>query len=373
MGPAELIGPLQISPAWYVAVSLVLLIALFNLFAQQDPGCFAGLRQVWTGGEAADPESFVRVSEACGDTEVVHVYGPTETTTFATCTPIGPDRARAGDCPIGRPMDGTRTHVLDATLRSVPVGVVGELYIAGDGVARGYDGKPGLTAERFVADPFGSGGRLYRTGDLVRWQADGQIEFVGRADGQIKLRGFRIELGEVESALVNAPGVAQATATVVGSPSGTRILAGYLTESESGSVDTEAVTEELTRVLPAYMVPSVLTIVASIPLNANGKVDRQALPDPDWARITEDRYVAPRTPTEELVAEVWAKALGLDRIGRDDNFFDIGGDSVKSVQVVSEIREALDVTVPTRVLFDHQTVRSYAQAVEDELMGRPAD
>ncbi|WP_143833077.1 non-ribosomal peptide synthetase, partial [Nocardiopsis sinuspersici] len=353
--------------------SVFLTTALFNLFAQQDPGCFTGLRQVWTGGEAADPASFTRVLEACGDTEVVHVYGPTETTTFATCTPIGPDRARAGDCPIGRPMDGTRTHVLDAALRPVPVGAVGELYIAGEGVARGYDRRPGLTAERFVADPFGSGGRLYRTGDLVRWQGSGQIEFVGRSDGQIKLRGFRIELGEIESALANGPGVAQAVAAVVASPSGTRVLAGYLTESVPGTVDTAAVTEELARALPSYMVPSVLTVMESLPLNANGKVDRRVLPDPDWARITESRYVAPQTPTEELVAEVWARALKLDRVGRDDNFFDVGGDSVKSIQVVGGIREALDVTVPTRALFDHQTVRSYARAVEDELMGQLAD
>ncbi|WP_304451228.1 non-ribosomal peptide synthetase [Nocardiopsis sp. YSL2] len=347
--------------------------ALFNLFAQQDPGCFAGLRQVWTGGEAADPASFTRVLEACEDTEVVHVYGPTETTTFATCTPIGPDRARDADCPIGRPMDGTRTHVLDAALRPVPVGAVGELYIAGDGVARGYDRRPGLTAERFVADPFGSGGRLYRTGDLVRWQADGQIDFVGRADGQIKLRGFRIELGEIESALAAGAGVAQAAAAVVAPPSGGRVLAGYLTESAPGAVDTAAVTEELARSLPAYMVPSVLTVLASLPLNANGKVDRRALPEPDWARITESRYVEPSTPTEELVAEVWADVLKLDRVGRGDNFFDVGGDSVKSIQVVGEIREALGVTVPTRALFDHQTVQAYAAAVEDALMSEPAD
>uniref|UniRef100_UPI000592B8EE non-ribosomal peptide synthetase n=1 Tax=Nocardiopsis kunsanensis TaxID=141693 RepID=UPI000592B8EE len=345
--------------------------ALFNLFAQQDPACFSGLRQVWAGGEAADPASFTRVLEACEDTEIVHVYGPTETTTFATCTPISPERAETGNCPIGRPMDGTRTHVLDTALRPVPVGAVGELYISGNGVARGYDRRPELTAERFVADPFGSGGRLYRTGDLVRWQKDGQIEFVGRADGQIKLRGHRIELGEIESAMAGATGVAQAAAAVVSSTSGTRVLAGYLTETVPGIVDTAVVAEEIARTLPTYMLPSSMTVMESLPLNDNGKVDRRALPAPDGP--AESSYVEPETPTEGLVAEVWARILGVDQVGRDDNFFDVGGDSVKSIQVVGEIRTALDITMPNRALFDHQTVRSYARALEDELMGDMAD
>ncbi|MEE2047885.1 AMP-binding protein, partial [Nocardiopsis tropica] len=161
--------------------------ALFNLFAQQDPECFAGLRELWTGGEAADPASLARVRRACPDTSLVHVYGPTEATTFATCTAVGEEEARAGHCPIGRPMDATGAHVLDGALRPVPPGAVGELYLSGLGTARGYDGRPGLTAERFVADPFGDGGRLYRTGDLVRWSADGRLVFVGRVDGQVKL------------------------------------------------------------------------------------------------------------------------------------------------------------------------------------------
>ncbi|WP_344973976.1 non-ribosomal peptide synthetase, partial [Salinactinospora qingdaonensis] len=341
--------------------------ALFNLFSQQEPGCFSGLRQVWIGGEAAEPSSIARVRRACPDTEVVNGYGPTETTTFATCTPISLERALAEDCPIGRPMDGTRTHILDAALRPVPVGAVGELYISGDGLARGYDARPGLTAERFVADPFGSGGRLYRTGDLVRWNGEGHIEFVGRADGQIKLRGFRLELGEVESALARLPEVAQAAATVVEAPSGGQVLAGYLTAAGSQPPDTRAVRERLAQTLPAYMVPSVLTVVPELPINHNGKVDRPKLPEPDWAGLVESDYAAPEGVTEEVVAEIWAKTLNLERVGRHDNFFDIGGDSLKSVQVVREIKDTLDIAVPTRALFDHQTVRSYATAVEAAL------
>ncbi|MGW9556199.1 amino acid adenylation domain-containing protein, partial [Nocardiopsis sp. NPDC055551] len=353
--------------------SVFLTTALFNLFARQDPGCFAGLRQVWTGGEKADPASFSRVLEVCPETEVVHVYGPTETTTFATCVPIGAEWAGSGHCPIGRPMDGTRTHVLDTALRPVPVGAVGELYIAGEGVARGYDGRPGLTSERFVADPFGSGGRLYRTGDLVRWTTGGQIEFVGRADGQIKLRGFRIELGEVENALTRVPGVAQAVASVVTAPSGAKVLVGYLTETGPGRLDTEVVTEALRHALPAYSVPSVLTVLSELPLNTNGKVDRRALPAPEHTEPSEARFTPPMTLTEEIVAEVWANALKLDRVGREDDFFDIGGDSVRSIQVVGELGDMLDVQVPTRTLFDHPTLQSYAQAVEDLLMSQMVD
>ncbi|WP_017611532.1 non-ribosomal peptide synthetase, partial [Nocardiopsis xinjiangensis] len=212
----------------HAITAVFLTTALFNLFAQQDPACFSGLRQVWTGGEAADPASFTRVLDTCADTEIVHVYGPTETTTFATCTPIGPELAHRGSCPVGRPMDGTGTYVLDGALRPVPAGVVGELYISGNGVARGYDRRPELTAQRFVADPFGSGGRLYRTGDLVRWQGDGQIEFIGRADDQVKLRGHRIELGEIDAALLRRPEVAEAVVLVHRSASGGRQLVGYV-------------------------------------------------------------------------------------------------------------------------------------------------
>jgi amino acid adenylation domain-containing protein/non-ribosomal peptide synthase protein (TIGR01720 family) len=339
--------------------------ALFNLFAQQDPECFAGLRELWTGGEAADPASLARVRRTCPDTTLVHVYGPTEATTFATCTPLSEEEADAGHCPIGRPMDATGAHVLDHALRPVPPGAVGELYLSGPGTARGYDGQPGLTAERFVADPFGDGGRLYRTGDLVRWSAEGRLVFVGRADGQVKLRGFRIEMGEVEAALLRGPGVAQAVVLVAEAPTGGRQLVAYVT---GGEVDAESVRERLSRELPAYMVPAAVTVLEALPLNANGKVDRARLPEPAWARAAAPVHVEPSTPTEEAVAEVWGRTLGLERIGRDDNFFDIGGDSVRSLQVVREVERLLDVTVPTRLLFDHQTVRAYAEAVEDVLL-----
>jgi acyl carrier protein len=262
-------------------------------------------------------------------------------------------------------MDATGAYVLDAALRPAAPGAVGELYLSGPGTARGYDGQPGLTAERFVAAPEGVGGRLYRTGDLVRWSADGRLVFVGRADGQVKLRGFRVETGEVEAALLRGPEVAQAAVLVAENPGGGRQLVAYVTGRE---VDVDLVRERLARELPAYMVPSAVTVLEALPLNANGKVDRARLPEPAWARAAAPVHVEPSTPTEEAVAQVWGRTLGLERIGRDDNFFDIGGDSVRSLQVVREVERLLDVTVPTRLLFDHQTVRAYAEAVEEVLL-----
>ncbi|MFJ8663640.1 amino acid adenylation domain-containing protein [Streptomyces sp. NPDC093795] len=358
----------------YGVTAMFLTTALFNLFAQEDPGCFGGLREVWTGGEAAQPAAFVRVAEACPDTTVVHVYGPTETTTFATCTPITGDEARAAVTPIGRPMDNTRAYVLDELLRPVPVGVAGELYLAGDGVARGYENRPALTAERFVADPFTAGGRLYRTGDVVRRRAEGRIEFIGRADGQVKIRGFRVELGEIENALADCPGVARAAVAVVDTPSGAEQLVGHLLpEDPAAPPGPEDVRAKLAGVLPAYMVPTVLLPIDALPLTPNGKVDRRALPVPDWSRLSEDRYEAPEGVTEEALAGVWAGILGLERVGAHDNFFEIGGDSVRGIQVIGAVEAAFGVRMPTRSLFAHQTLRAFAEVVEEAVLAELGD
>ncbi|TQN27789.1 non-ribosomal peptide synthase protein (TIGR01720 family)/amino acid adenylation domain-containing protein [Haloactinospora alba] len=343
--------------------------SLFNLLAHQDPECFAGLREVWNGGEAADPEACARVARACPDTAVVNAYGPTETTTFATCAPMTDEDTPGGTPPIGRPLDGTRCYVLDPALRRVPAGATGELYLAGAGNARGYEGQPGLTAERFVADPFTPGARLYRTGDAARWDADGQLEFRGRLDDQVKIRGHRIELGEVENALARCAGVAQAAAAVVERPSGGRALAAYLTPADGHDPAPESVTGELSRTLPAYMVPAVVTVLPELPLTRNRKVDRRALPEPAWAHGGDGpAHEEPETVTEEVIADTWCRVLNQDRVGRADNFFDMGGDSVTNIRVVAELGDTLGVTVPTRTLFDHQTLREYAAAVEDLLL-----
>ncbi|WP_171986629.1 non-ribosomal peptide synthetase, partial [Nocardiopsis sinuspersici] len=339
--------------------------SLFNLYASQEPACFAGLREVLTGGEAANPGALERVRRACPDTLVANVYGPTETTTYATRFPLEGTDPVPEPVPIGGPLDGTRLHVLDGLLRRTPAGAVGELYVGGAGVARGYWGRPGLTAERFVADPFGSGERLYRTGDLVRWNRDGRLEYVGRADAQVKLRGFRIELGEVESALLRRPEVSEAVVLVHRSESGVRRLVGYAVGPEGRIPDerAEEVRAALARELPAYMVPQVLVPLASMPLNANGKVDRRALPEPSADGGDDSAFVAPRSEAERVLAGVFGSVLGVDRVGVHDDFFALGGDSILSIQLVSRARRA-GITVTSKQVFARPSVAALAEVAE---------
>ncbi|EWM19535.1 linear gramicidin synthetase LgrC [Kutzneria sp. 744] len=348
--------PGSVDPAvirWAVgqgATSLFLTIGLFRLVAQEDPGCFDGLAEVWTGGEAVPAEALRRVLAACDGLSVVDVYGPTETTTFASrhlMTDAVPDVV-----PIGTPLDNMRLYVLDADLRLVPPGVVGELFIGGAGVARGYRGQPGFTASRFIADPFGSGERLYRTGDLVRWRG-GVVEFVGRADDQVKIRGFRIELGEIEAAMAAHPSVEQAV-VAVRTDDGRKRLVGYVVG------ETVGLKEFLAETLPDYMVPAVIVRLESLPLSATGKVDRKALPAPDITDTTRG-HVAPSTDAELTLAKIWAEVLRLDRIGVEDNFFELGGDSIVSIQVVSRARQA-GLSLMPGDLFTHPTIAALAKA-----------
>ncbi|WP_026127204.1 amino acid adenylation domain-containing protein, partial [Nocardiopsis xinjiangensis] len=291
--------------------------SLFTLYASQDPACFAGMREVLSGGEAANPGALESVRDACPGILVSNAYGPTETTTFANHFSLAEGGPAPTPVPIGGPLDGMRSHVLDELLRPVPVGEVGDLYVGGAGVARGYHDRPALTAERFVADPFGSGERLYRTGDLARWNSEGLLEYTGRADDQVKIRGFRIELGEVETALLRRPEVAEAVVLVHRSASGGRQLVGYVVgpNGSPSEQDTDDVREALGRQLPAYMVPQVLVPLETMPLNANGKVDRRALPEPDRAARARDEYVAPRSRVERELAEVFASVLGTEKVG----------------------------------------------------------
>ncbi|MFE3153195.1 amino acid adenylation domain-containing protein, partial [Streptomyces sp. NPDC059218] len=315
------------------------------------------LRGLLVGGEAMSAEFLARW--APGRT-LRNVYGPTETT--VTVTAGDPVRDFGADgVPIGRPVAGARLYVLDTRLRPVPVGVAGELYIAGPGVARGYVRRFGLTAERFVASPFGGPGeRMYRTGDVVRWLPDGQLEFVGRADHQVKVRGFRIEIGEIESALAAHPDVTQAVVTVREGRNGAKRLVGYVVGDR---VDHAGMREFVAKSLPDYMIPTAFVVVGTFPLTANGKVDRRALPEPDLSVLLRD-YAAPRTEAERVVAEVWAQVLGVDRVGVLDNFFELGGDSILSIQVVSRLRRAGLVVSPQDVLV-RQTVAGVAAAARE--------
>ncbi|MFC7976757.1 amino acid adenylation domain-containing protein [Streptomyces cinereoruber] len=342
--------------------------ALCNVVAETDPTAFAGLRLVAAGGEAATPDLMGRMAAAAPATRVLHVYGPTETTTFASRHRVGP--GAPGVPPIGRALDGTRLYVLDGSLCPVPPGVVGELYVSGAGVARGYLGRPGLTATRFVPDPYdGNGGRMYRTGDLARWTARGDVEYAGRTDGQIKLRGFRIEPAEIENALLARSGVRDARVLVREDTPGDRRLVAYVVPAPGTRPDGPELARALGRVLPAYTVPSAFVLLDALPLNANGKVDRKALPAPQ-APATQGS--APRTPHEEVLAGLFADVLGVPAVGVDDNFFSLGGHSLLATRLVSRVRAATGAGTELRDLFAHPTVASLAATLGTAGEARPA-
>ena len=279
-------------------------------------------------------------------------YGPTETTVYATISaPLTP----GGGVPVGSPVPGAALFVLDGWLRPTPVGAVGELYVAGRGVGVGYLGRAGLTASRFIACPFGEpGARMYRTGDLVRYRADGQLEYLGRADEQVKIRGYRIELGEIQTALAALVGVEQAVVIVREDQPGITRLVGYITESSSGTVDPAAARKQLAELLPPYMVPAAIVTLEALPLTVNGKLDTRALPTPEYG--DGERYRAPADPVEEILTGIYADVLGLSRVGVDDSFFDLGGDSILAMRLIAAINAALGTDLSVRVLFDAPTV-----------------
>ncbi|WP_155762886.1 non-ribosomal peptide synthetase, partial [Mycobacterium colombiense] len=317
--------------------------------------------------EGLESVSLVMAGEACPAEVVdrwapgrvmVNAYGPTETTMCVTISaPLAPGSAANGPVPIGSPVPGAALFVLDESLRPVPPGVVGELYVAGSGVAAGYVGRPGLTASRFVACPFGGAGtRMYRTGDLVRWNADGQLQYFGRADEQVKVRGYRIELGEIRSALAGLDGVDQAVVIAREDRPGDKRLVGYIT----GSADASLVRTALSERLPAYMVPAAVMTLDALPLTANDKLDTRALPAPEY---TAGEYRAPETPTEEILAGIYAEILDVDRVGVDDSFFDLGGDSISAMRLIAAINASLDAGLAVRVVFEAPTVAQLAPRI----------
>ncbi|ENO99092.1 syringomycin synthetase [Thauera phenylacetica B4P] len=317
------------------------------------------LRYVICGGEAMPAATQGEALRRLEGVSLQNLYGPTETTIHVTqwsCRDDGQSLV-----PIGRPISGTNAYVLDGELSPVPQGVAGELLIGGELLARGYLGRAGLSAERFVADPFDEGGgRLYRTGDLVRWNAEGQLEYLGRLDHQVKIRGFRIELGEIEAQLLAQPEVREAVVVAKDGPGGARLV-GYVSAVAGHTIDPALLRARLSKQLPDYMVPSAMVVLESLPLNANGKVDRKALPDPGLDG--EQAYEAPQEGVEEALAKIWAEVLKSERIGATDNFFELGGDSIISIQIVSRARQA-GIRIAPRDLFTHQTVRGLAAVAE---------
>ncbi|HEU4882690.1 MAG TPA: amino acid adenylation domain-containing protein [Longimicrobium sp.] len=338
---------------------LFLTTPIFNQLAHEAPELFARVPQVVTGGEALDPGAARSVLERGRPGYLANIYGPTENSTLSTVYPIESPPAGAS-VPVGGPLANSSAYVLDGRMQPCPAGVPGELYVGGDGLARGYLGRPGMTAEKFVPDPFGApGGRLYRTGDRARWLAEGALEFLGRMDHQVKVRGFRVEPGEVEAALRTLPDVSDAAVVARG-----QSLAGYVVPRDGARVDGAAIRERLAERLPPYLVPSTLTVLDALPRTPSGKLDRRALPEPAAAAPSDDgAFVPPATDEEEAIAAVWGEVLGIERVSATEGFFSLGGHSLRAVRIVNRIHETLGVRLPVSALFDTPTVRGLAERV----------
>ncbi|WP_202446657.1 MULTISPECIES: non-ribosomal peptide synthetase [Streptomycetaceae] len=327
------------------------------------------LRTIVTGSDNVSADLAARWAKRH---RVSNSYGPTEATVVST---VGRPLTGEGTPPIGGPLDHGRAYVLDAGMRPVPVGVPGELYVSGAGLARGYLGRPALTAERFVADPFGGpGGRLYRTGDLVRWRPDSQLEFIGRTDDQVKVRGFRIELGEIEAVLDAHPATRRSVALVREDRSGDKRIVGYV-EPADGATEAARLVDELlehcSARLPGYMVPSALVVLDQWPLTPNGKVDRKALPEPGRP-VAADSGRAPRDAREETLCAIFAELLEVERVGIDDNFFKLGGHSLLATRLISRVRAALGAEITVRTIFENPTVAELAQQLDGARRARPS-
>ncbi|MFC8904635.1 amino acid adenylation domain-containing protein, partial [Micromonospora sp. NPDC057140] len=326
------------------------------------PEQLPALECLLVGGEACPPEI---AAAWAGDRRMFNAYGPTEATICATMS--GPLSGLETPL-IGGPIWNVRAYVLDDRLGVVPPGVAGELYLAGTGLARGYLHQAGLTAQRFIACPFGSGERMYRTGDLARWRPNGELEYLGRVDDQVKIRGFRIELGEIEAALAAQPGVDRAVVIVREDRPGDRRLIGYIIPKPGNDLDPADIRTACGQTLPTYMVPAAIVTIDALPLSVNGKLDRRALPAPEY---TTGPGRKPSTPAETALCALFTDILGIDRVGIDDNFFDLGGHSLLVTRLVSRIRATLGVELDIRAVFDNPTVADLARLMDRAGRTRP--
>ncbi len=332
------------------------------------PGDPLTAQNVVVAGEALTSHAVSAILARVPGARISNIYGPTEATVYATSW--HGDSVVSDTPPIGRPIWNTRAYVLDDALNPVPVGIAGELYLAGAQLARGYLNRPGLTAARFVACPFGAAGeRMYRTGDLARWSAGGELEFLGRADDQVKVRGFRIELGEIEAVLLGLAEVAQAVVVVREDRPGDRRLVGYVVPAAAGVADPVVLRRAAAAMLPDYMVPAAVMVLDGLPLSPNGKVDRRALPAPDFAAGAGGSE--PASPEEEILCELFAQVLGVDRVGVEDSFFDLGGHSLLATRLVSKVASVLGVEVGIRAVFENPTVAALAGALDGAAGARP--
>jgi amino acid adenylation domain-containing protein len=354
---------------------LFLTTALFNQFAQESPSMFSGLRYLLFGGEAVDPRWVRQVLAAGPPQQLLHVYGPTETTTFATSHRAGVTVPGTQTIPIGRPIANTRIYLLDSHGQPVPQGVAGEIFIGGAGVARGYLNRPELTRERFLVDPFADepGSRMYKTGDLARYLPDGSIEFLGRNDFQVKIRGFRIELGEIEARLAEHAAIRDAVVLArEESPGEKRLVAYYTLAAGTNPVGAEELRSHLLASLPEYMVPAAYVLLTGLPLTPNGKLDRKSLPAPDGGAYAGRGYKAPEGEMEIQLARIWSELLQVERVGRHDNFFELGGHSLLAVRVVSKLRQTLGVELPLTGLFTNPVLADLARVLRKSALSAVA-
>jgi acyl-coenzyme A synthetase/AMP-(fatty) acid ligase len=322
-----------------------------------------GLDQLLAGGDVLSLKHVETVMRQLPHCQMINGYGPTENTTFSCCHRVKADEKLFGSVPIGQPVSNSEAFILDESLTPVPPGVTGELYLAGDGLARAYLNDPEATAEKFIPHLFSDepGLRLYKSGDQARYRRDGTIEFLGRVDRQVKVRGFRIELGEIEANLRQYEGVRDCVVTLRNDLAGQQVVAYYIPKFESRP-QIEGLREHAKRNLPQYMVPAFFVPIEKFPLTANGKIDLCELPAPDHARQDSMRtFVSPRTAGEEKLVAIWTQVLGHRKIGVYDNFFDLGGHSLLAAQVMSRIREAFNVNMPLRYFFEKPTVVGLAE------------
>ncbi|MGF1487764.1 MAG: amino acid adenylation domain-containing protein, partial [Prochloraceae cyanobacterium] len=341
----------------YKVTTLWLTAALFDLMVEQQLDKLKSVKQLLAGGDVLSPTYVQKAIEFLPECKLINGYGPTENTTFTCCYLVKQSTINATSVPIGRPIANTQIYILDKHLKPLPIGVKGQIYVSGDGLARGYLNRPELTREKFIANPFRKEQKIYQTGDLGRYLADGNIEFLGRIDNQVKVRGFRIELGEIEAALNTHPEIKQAVVITKEDISGNKRLVAYVVNR---SLTNNQLRQFLKQKLPEYMIPSAVVRLENLPLTANGKIDRKALPAPNGEINREIEYVAPGTAREQTLTKIWQELLQQPKIGIHDNFFAIGGDSILSIQVVSRAKNA-GIQITTKQIFLYQTIAELAR------------
>ncbi|MFB0847524.1 amino acid adenylation domain-containing protein [Paenibacillus oleatilyticus] len=350
---AELIERQQISVA-------LITTALFNVIVDVNVDCLRRMRAILFGGERVSVSHVRKALQHIGPGKIIHAYGPSESTVYATYYTVNEVAEDAVNVPIGWPLSNTTVYIVDGKNKLQPIGVAGELCIAGEGLVRGYLNRPELTAEKFVDNPFVPGERMYRTGDLARWLPDGTIEYVGRIDDQVKIRGYRIELGEVEAQLARVGAVQEAVVIARGDASGQQQLCAYfVAQSELSAAELR---QALSQELPGYMIPAHFVQLPQLPLTSNGKVDRKALPAPEASAIGEAEYVAPRSLLETKLVQIWQDVLGLERIGVKDNFFELGGNSISLIRLIQRIHDETGVEIPLHKGYEYTSVEAMANA-----------